>query len=110
LGLGFLLVPTAIFNYFQIEPPNHYGYIQFPAMLLLTFAIMFFAIAKDPYRNRNLIPYGILLKISYCSVVFGYWFTSGIPGMWKPFAIADMVFLILFFLCYQQLKPSGLKQ
>jgi hypothetical protein len=29
-------------------------------------------------------------------VVSFHWFTTGIPGMWKPFCIADLIFLILF--------------
>ncbi len=107
LGIIFLFMPLAIFNYFKVEPPNHLGYIHFPALLLITFAIMFFVIAKSPIKNRNLIPYGILLKISYCLVVFGYWFTSGIPNMWKPFAICDFIFGVLFFITFLQLKKDN---
>jgi hypothetical protein len=79
-----------------VTPPNHPGYVQFSAALLLVFAVMFAAIARQPVRNRGLIPYGILLKVSYCAVVFYHWFTTGIPNMWKPFAVVDFVFLILF--------------
>jgi hypothetical protein len=57
---------------------------------------MFMAIAMNPVRNRNLIPYGILLKASYCGVVSFHWLTAGLPGMWKPFYIFDLVFLIAF--------------
>jgi len=73
LGILFLMVPTQLFNAAKIVPPNHIGYVQFPAMLLVLFAIMFFNIARDPKANRNLILYGILLKFSYCSVVFPLW-------------------------------------
>ena len=38
----------------------------------------------------------MLLKVSFCGVEFFHWFTAGIPEMWKPFAIADTVFLALF--------------
>ena len=57
---------------------------------------MFAMIAWKPKENRNLIPYGLLLKVSYCGVVFSYWFTSGIPVIWKPFAVLDLVFMALF--------------
>jgi hypothetical protein len=104
LGLLFLFVPLQTYSLFSVEPPNHLGYIQFPAMLLIVFGLMFFNIARAPETNRNLIPYGILLKISYCSVVFWYWFGSGIPAMWKPFAILDFIFMLLFFLAYRHIR------
>lgn len=103
LGAAFLIAPAALFAYFRIEPPNHFGYVQFPAALLVIFGLMFFAVAANPRRNRNLIPYGILLKAAYCGTVFGYWFSSGLPMMWKPFAVFDVVFAILFFRSWRRL-------
>jgi hypothetical protein len=97
LGAAFLVAPAALFTWFGVTPPNHFGYVQFPAALLIVFAIMFFAVAANPRANKNLIPYGVLLKASYCGLVFGYWFTQGVPDMWKPFAVADLVFAVLFF-------------
>ena len=96
LGVAFLFASGALFQWFGVTPPNHLGYVHFPAALLIVFAAMFVAIAIHPVRNRNLIPYGILLKVSYCSVVMFHWFTAGIPNMWKPFCIADLIFLLLF--------------
>jgi hypothetical protein len=103
LGLVFLIWPLKMYEAFDVVPPNHWGYVRFPAAILLVFALMFLAIARAPRRNRNLIPYGVLLKVSYCGVVFGYWFTQGIPGMWKPFAVADVVFGVLFVWAYARL-------
>jgi len=97
LGVAFLVAPAALFDRFGVTPPNHFGYVQFPAALLIVFAVMFFAVAIDPRGNRNLIPYGILLKASYCGLVFAYWLAQGIPDMWKPFAVADLAFAVLFF-------------
>ena len=97
LGAAFLLAPAALFSWYGVTPPNHFGYVQFPAALLIVFAIMFFAVAANPRANKILIPYGILLKASYCGLAFGYWFTQGVPDMWKPFAVADLVFAVLFF-------------
>jgi hypothetical protein len=96
LGAAFLIYPRQLFEYFQVTPPNHYGYVQFPAAILIIFALMFLAVAVRPIANRNLIPYGILLKVSYCAVVFAYWFTAGLPNIWKPFAICDALFAIAF--------------
>lgn len=110
LGVGFLLFPTALLEAFKVPPP-HAGYIQFSAALLVTFALMFLAIARRPQRNRNLIPYGILLKVSYCGVVLRYWAVEHIPFIWKPFAIADAVFAVLFLWIYlvpgEGNPPSG---
>ena len=106
LGIAFLVAPATLFNRFGVAPPNHFGYVQFPAALLVVFGIMFFAVARNPLANRNLIPYGILLKASYCGLVFGYWFTQGLPGMWKPFAIADLVFAVLFCWVWVRSAPT----
>jgi len=108
LGAAFLLVPEGVFNWFAVMPPNHLGYAQFPAALLLIFGIMFWHIAMNPVANRNLIPYGILLKVAYCGVVFFHWCSAGIPNMWKPFAVCDLVFLVLFAWAYSALgKPRA---
>lgn len=96
LGVAFLFASGSLFQWFGVMPPNHPGYVQFPAALLIVFAVMFMAIAMQPIRNRNLIPYGILLKVSYCGVVMFHWLTAGLPRMWKPFCIADLIFLALF--------------
>ena len=106
LGLAFLLVPSMIFQRFDVTPPNHFGYVQFPALLLIIFAWMFASVAYAPYKNINLIPYGIALKVAYCSIVFYYWFTVEIPYVWKPFAIMDFGWIILFAIAYAVLKKS----
>ena len=110
LGLLFLLAGTAPFQWVNVTPPNHLGYVQFPAALLIIFALMFAAIARRPSRNRHLIPYGMLLKVSYCAVVFGHWFSTGVPWIWKPFAILDLVFLVFFVWAYMALRESPGKE
>lgn len=110
LGVAFVLAPGAIFAMFGVEPPNHMAYVQFPALLLIIFGVMFFRIAMDPVRNRDLILYGCGLKISYCSMVFFYMATTGVPAMWVPWAWADLVFLALFVITWRNLgrpAPAG---
>ncbi len=109
LGIAFLFAGDFIFQRFEVTPPNHLGYVQFPATLLVVFALMFSAIAKNPNTNKNLIPYGILLKLSYCGVVFYYWLTSNLPFIWKPFAVFDLIFLVLFIWAYSSLKTKPIK-
>jgi hypothetical protein len=107
LGIGFLLAPAALFNWFRVGPPNHFGYVQFPAALLIVFGLMFLAIARDPAGKRLLIPYGALLKLSYSGIVLWYWIRTGLPGMWKPFAIIDLVFLVLFLWAWRVLEKAA---
>ena len=109
LGIVFLSSAEALFQGFQITPPNHFGYVHFPAALLVVFALLYLAIARNPQSNRNLIPYGMLLKVSYCSVVCYHWFTAGVPTMWKPFVFYDLIFLGLFAWAYVSLRSSGKK-
>jgi hypothetical protein len=96
LGLAFLFFGRQLFEAFEVTPPNHFGYVQFPALLLIIFAVLFFQIATNPAKYRCLIPYGIGLKIAYVGIVFWYALTSGIPSMWMPWAWADLAFLLLF--------------
>jgi hypothetical protein len=103
LGAGFLLAPSSIFQMADVTPPNHWAYVQFPGALLLIFAWMFVAIGRSPVQNRDLIIYGILLKVAYCSIAFWYWFSGGIPTLWKPFAVIDLVMAGLFLWSYQWL-------
>jgi hypothetical protein len=57
---------------------------------------VFELVARDPRAHRDLIGYGMLLKLSYVSIVFYHWSAGGISGIWKPFAFADLAFLVLF--------------
>lgn len=107
LGTAFLLFSDALFNWFDVIPPNHPGYIQFPGALLIIFAIMFLSIAINPVKNRGLILYGILLKVAYCGVILFHWSTGGIPDMWKPFCIADLLFLIAFIWAWSALRNES---
>ena len=101
LGLIFLLAGPTVFSISGIEAPNHWGYVQFPALLLLVFALMFFQIARDPIGYRTLIPYGIGLKAAYCLVVFGHYTLATIPSLWIPWALLDFIFLIAFWRAYR---------
>lgn len=105
LGVFFLVAAPWAYETAGVTPPNHWGYIHFPAALLIVFGFMFFAIAARPNQNRNLIPYGVGLKVAYCAVVFGHWFAAGLPGMWKPFAVVDLVMAVLFLWAYAALRP-----
>lgn len=110
LGLLFLAAPAKPFEWFDVPAPNHLGYVQFPAALLVVFALLFAQIARDPLKHQGLILYGLLLKVSYCGVAGCYWLTEGIPVIWKPFVVIDLVMAILFVAAWQQLRRPGLQK
>lgn len=103
LGSIFLLFGLEVFRQAGVTPPNHVGYIQFPAMLLILFGIMFLQIAGDPEKRREWIPFGMGLKFSYFGVVFWHEIHTGIPMLWIPFAWIDLCFFALFFVVWRQL-------
>ena len=101
LGVAFLAAWPWIFRLFDVTPPNHGGYVQFSAFLLLIFGFIFLRIARDPDRNRDLIVYGMGLKAAYSGLVFWYQITTGVPFMWVPWAWVDVIFLALFALAWK---------
>ena len=109
LGLLFLAAGPRIYAHFQIMPPNHWGYVHFGAGILVIFGWMFLEIARRPMESRNLVPYGILLKICYVSTVAWYWVHGDIPAMWKWFALADTVFALLFAWSLPAFKAGSLE-
>lgn len=101
LGLLFLCAPGMVFNWFHVCPPNHPGYVQFPAALLIIFALIFCSLGKNP-NQKELIAYGILLKLSYSGLTLMYWLQGTLPGMWKPFTICDIAMGFAYLWAYNQ--------
>jgi ABC-type Fe3+-siderophore transport system permease subunit len=100
---GFLgiFAPNIAFDLFDVVPPNHPVYVQFPSILLLIFGAMFYQVARNPVMHRDLMLYGIALKVGYSGSVFFHQLTTGIPAMWVPWAWIDLVFLVLFLLSWR---------
>ena len=107
LGLVFLFGADAVYRMAGVTPPNHPGYVQFPAAVLIIFALMFAAIAWKPLENRGLIVYGMLLKAAYCGVVGYHWAAGDLPSIWKPFVVFDLIFFVLFFLAWVSLRNEA---
>jgi hypothetical protein len=106
IGIAFLGFGRVLYDHFEVPHPNHWAYVRFAALLLMIFGLMFFAVAADPARNRNLIPYGMLLKLSYVAVAGYYWFRYDIPMLFKPFLVIDALMLVLFVMAYAALGKS----
>jgi len=107
LGLVFLSGPGRVFDAFHVRRPNHFGYVQFPALLLIIFAGMFARIDFDPQRLRELMLYGAGVKAAYCSVVFYHHIFGNIPQLWVPLAYAGLAFLALFLAAWMQTRPRA---
>jgi hypothetical protein len=107
LGAAFLFAGGEVFERFEVTPPNHPGYLQFPALLLIIFGVMFARIAMNPRGLRELMLYGIGLKLAYVGVVFFHHFSGGIPSMWLPFAYLDLAFLAGFILAWKCTGVAG---
>lgn len=101
IGFMGIVFPFMAFEMYELAPPNHVGYVQFPSLVLLIFGAMFYRISKDPVSNRILMLYGAALKVGYSGIIFYYMMTTGIPSMWVPWAWADLVFLALFILSWR---------
>jgi hypothetical protein len=107
VALLFLYIGSPIYDSFGIQRPNHDGYLQFPALLILVFSAMYWRIATDPVKFRDLMPYGIGLKISYSAVVLYHWFFGSIPSVWMPFAWIDVAFIVIFFRAWRRVGNPG---
>lgn len=109
LGLAFILAAPQMFRIAGITPPNHWGYVHFAAGTLVIFSWMFLQIALGPLENRRLIAYGALLKACYVATVVWHDFHGGIPVLWKWFAAADFVFLLLFLWARARLHAAAVE-
>lgn len=108
IGAAFLVAGPQIYESQGVTPPNHWAYVQFSALLLMIFGLMFVAVAIDPIGQRNLMRYGLLLKLAYCGLAGYHWFTADIPFMFKPFVVIDAIMYVLFLVAYLQTgkKPA----
>ncbi len=107
IGLTFLLFGGPLLEWAAIPAPNHWGYLQFAALQLVIFGAMFLSVSRDPVGNRNLIVYGILLKVSYIGMVGYYWSKGECPLLFQPFAVIDAVMLALFLWAYLAPQPPA---
>ncbi len=109
LGLLFLVAGPEIYDRAAITPPNHWGYIHFAAGILVIFGWMFLTIAQRPVENRNLVTYGVLLKVCYVLTVCWHWYAGGIPDLWKYFAVFDTAFALAFIWSLVPLELAAVK-
>ena len=65
LGLAFALFFRQIYNVLGITLPNHPGFIYVPAWFLASGGIGEFLIARNLYRNMDLVIVRLLMKLTF---------------------------------------------
>ena len=109
LGIAVLFAHQWIYSFWGIEPANHAAYIQLPALFVIILGLMQAIAAVEPTKKLDLVLCILLMKLSYCAVVFGHWALGSIPMRWVSFAFCDLAFAFVFasFLVTQR-KSYGL--
>ena len=92
-GALFAFAAPTIFELAKFAPPSHWGYVEYPAWILMIFGALAIQTARKPEQNRNLIPYGAAQKLAFAGVVIYYWIANQLPSVWYPFALVDLLFL-----------------
>jgi predicted neutral ceramidase superfamily lipid hydrolase len=103
-GLAFALLYKPIYERFGVELPNHPGYVQLMGAFVLIFGIGFYLVSVDPVKNVSLILMGILMKAAFVIVVFYHSVFGSSPQLFVPFAVADLVFFLLFLWAYSGVR------
>ncbi len=109
LGLVFGLLFKTVYTAFGVELPNHAGYIQLAAAYIFTFGVGFYLVYKDPVKNQAIIVLGVLMKLLFVVVVFGHLLIDSVPAFYIPFAIIDILFLLLFLYSQSAIKKLAVK-
>jgi hypothetical protein len=107
LGLAFLAAYPSIYARMGVTLPNHPGYVQFPAALVVLFGVAFLIAARAPSRHRDILWMGALLKVAYAAVTLGHWFVGSIPAPWTMFGWIDALFAVLLLMAWRTTAASA---
>jgi len=107
LGLSFSLWFKTVYQWFEIELPNHPAYVQLPGLLIAVLGVGFLFVFADPQQNRNIAFLGVLMKLDFTGVAFGHWLVGSIPTIYVILAVCDAIFALLFVAAYLSLKGSA---
>ncbi|MEX2217645.1 MAG: hypothetical protein WD749_02700 [Phycisphaerales bacterium] len=95
LGAAFLVAGARMYDAMGVTPPNHWGYVQFPAALVAVFGAAFLVAARAPGRHRDIVAMGVFLKLAYAGVVLGHMFKGSVPALWTVFGWIDLLMALL---------------
>ena len=107
LGVAFLLFWREIYRLGNVTLPGHPIYIQFPSLLMMIVAVMFFRVAQNPRESRELMLYGAALKASFVGLIFWHTFQHTVPPFWFTFGCLDSVLLAGFLAAWRLTPPPS---
>ena len=94
LGLSFIVFYRNIYKALNITLPNHPGYIFVPAAFIVCGGIGELLIAKNPFKNIDLVIIRLLMKLSFAAIVMYCYFTVGIPAIFLIIAMLSILGII----------------
>ena len=102
LGATFVLFYKSIYQFFQITPANHPGYVYLPALFIVAGGIGEMLIARNLVRNTDLAMMRLLMKLAYLGVVLYYFSKQAIPWVFVAIAAMSIVGILnnIFFLAW----------
>ena len=107
IGLAFLLFGPRLFDSAGVPQPNHWAYIQFGALLLVVFGLMFFAVA----RTRRVTATSFRFECYSSSATLAWLRTTGSPRTVRCFSSHSRSSMVScsFSSCWRTPggKPSG---
>jgi hypothetical protein len=86
------------------HPEHYYSFIS----VTLVWQFLFFLVARDPLKYKNVIPFCALEKSSLIPTFFILYPQGRFPSLWIPLLIVDLTFGAMFLVAFSRLKqPSG---
>ena len=74
------------------------------AGLVLLFGALYWLIWRNPVRFRLFIPLGAVAKLIFVIAIYAHWILGSTSGLLALLVSADLVFAILFFYVYRELR------
>jgi hypothetical protein len=109
-GGAFIILATGwVFESAGLPPPSPPLYYQSWIALFLTFGLGYYLVARDMYRNRDIVLLGAIGKSAFAAV-FLYHFAAN-PGSAPRFFLipvaGDLVFVVLFIMFLRFARRKG---
>jgi hypothetical protein len=106
VGLSFIFMQDLVFQVAGIAPVSP-EYVQLPAFFIMIFGLIMFQIARDPVKNRDLIIYPILFKVTFIGIVLYNYYFGRMAPLWLAFVGFDVVYLAGFIAAWIALRDRA---
>ncbi len=97
-GVFIVLATGWLFGSAGLAEPSPPLYYRAWVVLFMTFGIGYYLVARDLYRNRDIVLLGIIGKLAFAAVFLVQFATRGaeIPRFFLVPVAGDLVFVVLF--------------